>query len=120
MAMRGAECLAVGFPCLAQPQPQRPLAAGRSAGDHDRRSFKSSDRTYGARRVWHDVLAEGLNCDLHLVERLMRENGLRARPRRCGLPKDRGERSDVSDNLLVRSFEVAAPNRKWIADFTYI
>lgn len=26
------------------------------------RSFKSSDRTYGARRVWHDVLAEGLSC----------------------------------------------------------
>jgi len=23
------------------------------------RSFKSSDRTYGSRRVWHDVLAEG-------------------------------------------------------------
>src|SRR5690606_12493390 len=46
------------------------------------RSFKSSDRTYGARRVWHDVLAEGLSCGLHRVERLMRENGLRARPRR--------------------------------------
>ena len=23
-------------------------------------SFKASDRTYGARRVWHDVLEEGL------------------------------------------------------------
>lgn len=84
------------------------------------RSFKSSDRTYGARRVWHDVLAEGLSCGLHRVERLMRENGLRARPRRRGLPKDRGERSVVSDNLLDRSFEAVAPNQKWIADFTYI
>jgi putative transposase len=26
------------------------------------RSFKSSDRTYGARRVWHDVPAEGLTA----------------------------------------------------------
>ena len=52
------------------------------------RSFKSSDRTYGARRVWHDVLAEGLACGLHRVERLMRENGLRARPREQGdLPR---------------------------------
>jgi putative transposase len=25
------------------------------------RSFKSSDRTYGSRRVWHDLLAEGLS-----------------------------------------------------------
>jgi putative transposase len=84
------------------------------------RSFKSSDRTYGARRVWHDVLAEGLSCGLHRVERLMRENGLRARPRRRGLPKDAGERAAVSDNILDRAFEASAPNRKWIADFTYI
>lgn len=84
------------------------------------RSFKSSDRTYGARRVWHEVLAEGLSCGLHRVERLMRKNGLRARPRRRGLPKDTGERSAVSDNLLDRAFEASAPNQKWIADFTYI
>ena len=84
------------------------------------RSFKSSDRIYGARRVWHDVLAEGLSCGLHRVERLMRENGLRARPRRRGLPKDTGERAAVSDNILDRAFEASAPNQKWIADFTYI
>lgn len=83
------------------------------------RSFKSSDRTYGARRVWHDVLA-GLICGLHRVERLMRENGLRARLRRRRLPKDIGERSAVSDNILDRAFEAAAPNQKWIADLTYI
>ena len=29
------------------------------------RSFKASDRTYGARQVWHDVLEEGLACGLH-------------------------------------------------------
>jgi putative transposase len=84
------------------------------------RSFKSSDRTYGARRVWHDVLAEGLSCGLHRVERLMRENGLRSRPRRRGLPKDAGERAAVSDNILDRAFEASAPNQKWVADFTYI
>ncbi len=64
-------------------------------------------------------LAEGLSCGLHRVERLMRENGLRARPRRRGLPKDTGQRA-VSDNLLDRAFEAAALNQKWIADFTYI
>jgi putative transposase len=84
------------------------------------RSFKSSDRTYGARRVWHDILAEGLSCGLHCVERLMRQNGRRARPRRRGLPKDTGERAAVSDNILDRAFEASAPNQKWIADFTYI
>jgi putative transposase len=86
------------------------------------RSFKSSDRTYGTRRVWHDVLAEGLSCGLHRIERLMRENGLRARPRRRALPKDAGERmiAAVSQNILDRAFEASAPNQKWVADFTYI
>ena len=85
-------------------------------------SFRSSDRTYGARRVWHDVLSEGLSCGLHRIERLMRLNGLRARPRRRGLPKDNGERlvASVSQNILDRAFEAHAPNRKWVADFTYI
>jgi putative transposase len=45
-------------------------------------SFVASDRTYGARRVWRDLLAEGITCGLHRIERLMRQQALRARPRR--------------------------------------
>jgi putative transposase len=85
-----------------------------------RTSFVGSDRTYGARRVWHDVLAEGIYCGLHRVERIMRENALRARPRRRGLPKDEGTRAAASPNLLERQFAAEGPNRKWVADFTYI
>ncbi|WP_156464189.1 IS3 family transposase [Devosia sp. Leaf420] len=85
-----------------------------------RSSFAGSDRTYGARRVWHDVLAEGLDAGLHRIERLMRKEGLRARPRRRGLPKDAGQRHAVSPNILDRAFVASAPNQKWIADFTYI
>ncbi|EYD71511.1 Mobile element protein [Rubellimicrobium mesophilum DSM 19309] len=83
-------------------------------------SFRRSDRTYGARRVWHDVLAEGFACGLHRVERLMRVNGLRARPRRRGLPKDDGLRSVIADNILDRDFQADRPNQKWLADFTYL
>jgi putative transposase len=102
----------------------RPLSA-RAAYDEKlgsamRNSFKASDRTYGARRIWHDVLEEGLACGLHRIERLMRANGLMARPRRRGLPKDDGERSVIADNLLDRDFRADSPNQKWLADFTYI
>ena len=65
-------------------------------------SFVDSDRTYGARRVLHDVLAEGAKCGLHRVERLMREQALRARPRRRGLPSDKGIRNEAADNVLDR------------------
>jgi putative transposase len=87
-----------------------------------RASFVASARTYGARRVWRDVLAEGFSCGLHKIERLMQQNALRARPRRRGLPKDDGQRlaNAVAPNVLDRQFAAERPNQKWIADFTYI
>lgn len=100
-----------------------PSARARSdieVGRKVRASFTLSDRTYGARRVWHDVLADGVDCGLHRIERLMRQQGLRARPRRRGLPKDHGEKSVVAANVLDRQFVADAPNQKWVADFTYI
>jgi putative transposase len=87
-----------------------------------RQSFHDSDRTYGARRVWRDVLAEGVSCGLHRIERLMHENALKARPRRRRLPSDTGLREihAIAPNILDRQFHAVAPNRKWIADFTYL
>ena len=84
------------------------------------KSFKASDRTYGARRIWRDVLEDGLACGLHRIERLMRQNAMRARPKRRGKPKDDGERSVIADNILDRDFNADRPNQKWLADFTYI
>ena len=52
----------------------------------------------------------------------MRLQALKARPRRRRLPPDPGERqvAAVAPNVLDRSFEATAPNRKWIADFTHV
>jgi putative transposase len=85
-------------------------------------SFLASDRTYGARRVWRDLLADGVECGLHRIERLMRLQALRARPRRRRLPSDEGDRqiATVPANILDRQFAAERPNQKWIADFTYI
>ena len=87
-----------------------------------RKSFLDSGRTYGARRVWHDVLATGLSCGRHAIERLMQQNALKARPRRRRLPADMGARptTELAANILDRQFHAAKPNTKWVADFTYI
>lgn len=84
--------------------------------------FIASDRTYGAKRVWHNLLVLGLACVLHRVECVMRGQALRARARRRRLPVDIGEHlaGGIAANVLARGFAAAAPNRKWIADFTYI
>ncbi len=87
-----------------------------------RASFLASDRTYGARRVWHDLLADGVSCGRHRIERLMRQAALRARPRRRQMPSDTGIRSTnaVAPNVLDHTFTAASANRKWVADFTYL
>lgn len=104
---------------MVRPRSQRSFD-DEVLGGQVHRSFVGSDRTYGARRVWHDVLALGQRCGLHRIERLMRLQALRARPRRRGHPADRGERSVLADNLLDRQFQADAANQKWVADFTYL
>ena len=103
----------------SRPPSQRSLD-DEVLGVQVRNSFIGSDRTYGARRVWHDVLEFGHRCGLHRIERLMRVQALRARPRRRGLPQDHGERSAVANNVLDRQVRADGPNQKWVADFTYI
>ena len=104
---------------LTRPRSQR-SRSDEELGAKVRTSFLGSDRTYGARRVWHDVLAEGARCGLHRIERLMRLQGLKARPRRRRLPPDVGERQTAAaaPNVLDRAFAAPVPNHRWIADFT--
>ena len=97
---------------LTRPRSRR-SRSNEELGAKVRASFLASDRTYGSRRVWHDLLAEGIPCSLHRIERLMRLQALKARPRRRRLPPDLGERqvAAVAPNVLDRSFEAPAPNR---------
>jgi transposase InsO family protein len=56
----------------------------------------------------------------HKIERLMRAQALRARPRRRALPKDAGERSvsAIAPNVLDRQFTAGQPNCKWMNGWT--
>ena len=91
---------------LIRPRSRRNLEDERLT-ELARRSFLDSDRTYGARRVWRDVLASGQCCGLHRIERLMQAQVLRARPRRRGLPVDRGTRSGVAPIVSMRRTSTA-------------
>lgn len=85
-----------GFHAWLRRGPSARTVADEELTKKVRASFVGSARTYGARRVWRDVLAEGASCGLHRIERLMRANALRARPRRRGLPKVGGRRAECS------------------------
>lgn len=65
---------------LTRPRSRRSRSE-EELGAKIRASFLASDRIYGARRVRHDLLAEGAACGLHRIERLMRLQALKVRPR---------------------------------------
>jgi len=51
---------------LTRPRSQR-SRSDEELGVKVRASFLASGRTYGARRVWRDVLTEGMSCGLHRI-----------------------------------------------------
>ena len=109
-----------GFYAWRTRSPSARARANEQLLTRGRASFLASDRTYGARRVWHDLLADGVSCGRHRIERLMRHAAVRARPRRRKMPLDTGVRSTnaVAPNVLDRTFTATSANRKWVADFT--
>jgi putative transposase len=87
-----------------------------------RTSFLESDRTYGSPRVWRDLIDWGERCGIHRTARLMRAASLQARLKRRRRPIDEGLRPEhmIAPNVLERAFAAEGPNRKWVADFTYV
>jgi putative transposase len=86
-----------------------------------RRVHQASGALYGARKVWWQLRREGIAVARCTVERLMRQDGLegvrRGRRRRTTIPDTQAQRPP---DLVDRRFAAAAPNRLWVADFTYV
>jgi putative transposase len=76
---------------------------------------------YGSPRLVRELRGRGFPASKPRVERLMRENGIRARhKRRYKATTDSKHGLPVAPNLLARDFAPGAPNQAWVADITYI
>lgn len=76
---------------------------------------------YGSPRMVLELRDRGFPASKERVERLMQENGIRARhKRRFKATTDSQHSLPVAPNLLARAFTPAAPNQVWTADMTYI
>ncbi|MFC1611460.1 IS3 family transposase [Myxococcota bacterium] len=86
------------------------------------KAFHQASRgTYGSPRIYDDLKEEGESVSKKRVARIMRENGVsgRAKPRRKRTT-DSNHNLPVAENLLNRDFSVAAPDRVWASDITYV
>jgi len=83
--------------------------------------YRENYAVYGPRKVWWQLRRDGVAVGRGRVERLMRRVGL------VGAVRGKTVRTTVSDpagaragDLVGRRFTAGAPNRLWVADFTYV
>ena len=86
-----------------------------------RRVFEENFRVYGVRKVWRQLRREGFSTARCTVARLMWGMGLR------GAIRGKPLRTTISDKAapcpldhVNRQFHASAPDRLWLADFTYV
>ena len=76
---------------------------------------------YGSPRMVRELRDRGFPASKERVERLMRENDIRARhKRRYKVTTDSKHNLPIAPNLLDRNFNPAAPNQVWTSDITYL
>ena len=85
------------------------------------RVYEENHSVYGPRKVWRQLTREGFGVARCTVERLMRALGLKGEVRgktwKTTFPDLSAPRPF---DLVNRNFTVAAPNRLWVADLTYV
>lgn len=77
---------------------------------------------YGSPRVHRALLIDGEIVGRNTVAKLMRQEKIRAKSKRKFVPRTTNSRHQkpVARNLLDRDFEASGPDRKWVADITYV
>jgi len=82
--------------------------------------YDENHGTYGSPRIYY-ALKDKVPCSENRVARLMRRRSLQARQTKSYRTTTKRNRADpVAPNVLQRDFEAERPNKKWLADITYI
>lgn len=87
-----------------------------------RRIHKGKRQIYGSPRIHDHLQKKGVRCGRKRIERLMRENGIKAKQGKKYKPTttDSKHNLPVAPNILNRQFARERPNEAWVADITYI
>lgn len=85
------------------------------------RVHETSRRTYGSPRVSAALRRDGVACCVNTVARIMREDGLAAKIRRCfKATTDSSHDLPTAPNRLDRCFAQSRANAAWVSDITFI
>lgn len=108
------------YAALTRPKSER-QKRDEELMEEIKRVHKENYGVYGADKIWHELNRQGIQVGRGRVERLMRTLGI------TGALRGKTVRTTVSDkdgvragDLVKRHFVAGAPNKLWVADFTYV
>ena len=78
--------------------------------------FNKHNGNYGVRRIYHDLLNNGLKINHKKVQRIMHKFHLSAKKHPQKYHSYQGHVGAVADNLIKRNFKADKPNQKWTTD----
>lgn len=77
--------------------------------------------TYGPQRLQSDLADHGIPASVYRIKRIRRRLGLRCKQKRKFKATTNSSHTlPLAPNLLDRQFAVAAPDRAWVSDITYV
>jgi putative transposase len=84
-------------------------------------AHKRTRQTYGAERLQQDLAEHGIQVGICRIKRIRRKLGIRCKQRRkFKATTDSKHKLPVAENILGQQFTVAAPNKVWVSDITYV
>jgi putative transposase len=110
-----------GYYAWRKRSPSAREMANQDLFDKIKVVYNENHGVYGSPRIYHELDKQGVACSENRVARLMRLRGLQAKQtKRFKTTTKRNKAHPVAPNLLDRNFEADRPDRKWLADITYI
>lgn len=83
--------------------------------------YQRSRRRYGSPRIQRELRKKGIPISCKRVARIMKEEDLKARPKRRFRVTTLSDHSEaIAPNVLNRRFDIGEPDRFWAADITYV
>ena len=110
-----------GYYAWRHREPSARARSDQALTQRIRAIHERSRGTYGAPRIYAELVEQGVRVGRKRVARLMREAGLE------GISRRRKARTTIREaepraptDLVERDFAACAPDRLWVADITYV
>jgi len=110
-----------GYYCFTKRLPSR------RHQDEDRllmniqKVYEASRRTYGSPRIHAELKEQGETCSRQRVPRVMKKAGIMAKmTKKFKVTTKVDTQAKAAPNLLNQNFTADQPNRRWVADISYV